>query len=188
MFYLSRAEQAALIVLVALLLAGAGVLTYAKGQHSAASTADQPIFVPSDSTQDRPILQTGAPSDGYVTGERATGIAAAGIRISEPAPKAQDLTPITHTQLRARKGRAEARQASDRSPGPGAGLISLNAATAKDLEALPGIGPVFAQRIVAYREKRKQQGARGFESKDELLNVPGIGPKRYAAIRSLVTL
>jgi competence protein ComEA len=56
------------------------------------------------------------------------------------------------------------------------------------LDALPGIGPVLAQRIIAYREQRKREGHRGFESKDELLNVPGIGPKRYTAVRALVSL
>jgi competence protein ComEA len=71
---------------------------------------------------------------------------------------------------------------------PKAGLISLNTASQKELETLPGIGPVYAGRIIAYREQRKREGRRGFEAKDELLNVPGIGPKRYAAIRDLVTL
>jgi competence protein ComEA len=66
--------------------------------------------------------------------------------------------------------------------------ISLNTASQKELEALPGIGPVLAQRIIAYREQRKREGHRGFESKDELLNVPGIGPKRYTAVRDLVSL
>jgi competence protein ComEA len=71
---------------------------------------------------------------------------------------------------------------------PAAGLISLNTASQQELERLPGIGPVLAERIVAHREQRRREGHRGFESKDELLNVAGIGPKRYAAIRDLVSL
>jgi competence protein ComEA len=58
----------------------------------------------------------------------------------------------------------------------------LNAATAKELEALPGIGPVYAQRIIAYREKSMRERGHGFLSTDELLNVRGIGPKRLAAL------
>jgi competence protein ComEA len=65
-------------------------------------------------------------------------------------------------------------------------VISLSRATAEDLEALPGIGPVLAGRIVQYRDRLKKESGRGFASVDELLNVPGIGPKRLAAIRDQV--
>jgi len=60
--------------------------------------------------------------------------------------------------------------------------LDINQATAEQLEALPGIGPVLAQRIVSYRER---QG--GFKSTKELLNVSGIGPKRFETIRDLIT-
>jgi len=61
--------------------------------------------------------------------------------------------------------------------------LDLNAASARQLEALPGIGPVLAQRIVDYRE-----GRGGFRSTAELRSVSGIGPKRMAAIERLVTV
>lgn len=60
-------------------------------------------------------------------------------------------------------------------------LLDINQATNEQLEALPGIGPVLAQRIIAYREKHG-----GFKSVNELRNISGIGPKRLAAIRDLV--
>jgi len=60
-------------------------------------------------------------------------------------------------------------------------VLDVNQATAEQLEALPGIGPVIARRIVDYREKHGL-----FKSVDELLNVNGIGPKRLAAIKDFV--
>lgn len=70
------------------------------------------------------------------------------------------------------------------SPGASSGTtVSLNTATPDQLEALPGIGPALAKRILDYRT---QHG--GFRSVDELQDVSGIGPKRFADLKSQVTL
>lgn len=61
------------------------------------------------------------------------------------------------------------------------GIISLNQATVEDLESLPGIGPVLAERIIAHRE---QIG--GFQQVEDLLQVPGIGEAKLASLRDLV--
>jgi competence protein ComEA len=61
--------------------------------------------------------------------------------------------------------------------------INLNQATAEELERLPEIGPATAQRIVEYRQ---QQGF--FHSPEDVLNVPGIGPKTLDAIREYITV
>jgi len=61
------------------------------------------------------------------------------------------------------------------------GVISINVATASDLESLPGVGPVLAERIVAFREENG-----GFEVVEDLLQVPGIGEAKLAAMRDLV--
>lgn len=61
------------------------------------------------------------------------------------------------------------------------GTIDLNAATADQLDALPGIGPVLAQKIVAYRTANGR-----FASVDQLREVSGIGESRYADLKSLV--
>jgi competence protein ComEA len=61
------------------------------------------------------------------------------------------------------------------------GPVNLNTATAADLDALPGIGPVLAQRIVTYRD---QQGR--FTSVEQLDDVPGIGPAIYDQLKTLV--
>lgn len=61
--------------------------------------------------------------------------------------------------------------------------INLNTATAEQLETLPGIGPSFAQAIIAERTKRN-----GFDSIDELRSVRGIGDRRFADLKPMVTL
>jgi competence protein ComEA len=62
-----------------------------------------------------------------------------------------------------------------------AGPVSLSTATAEQLDTLPGIGPVTAQKIVAYRA---QHGA--FTSVDGLDAIPGIGATRIAELQGLV--
>jgi competence protein ComEA len=61
--------------------------------------------------------------------------------------------------------------------------INLNTATAEQLEAIPGIGPVLAQRIIEYRQTHGR-----FQSVDELLEVRGIGAKRLENMRPYVTV
>jgi competence protein ComEA len=66
-------------------------------------------------------------------------------------------------------------------PPAGAGPVHLNTATVEQLDELPGVGPVTAQKIVDYRE---QHGA--FSSVDDLDAIPGIGPARLEQLRELV--
>jgi len=61
------------------------------------------------------------------------------------------------------------------------GLISLNRADVGQLEQLPGVGPVLAERIIAHRESNGP-----FRQVEDLLEVPGIGEAKLAAIRDLV--
>ena len=61
--------------------------------------------------------------------------------------------------------------------------INLNTASARELEALPEIGPVRAQAIVAYRS---EHGA--FRTVDELANVPNISPRMVDQMRHLVSV
>jgi competence protein ComEA len=63
------------------------------------------------------------------------------------------------------------------------GTVDLNAAGVAELDALPGIGPVLAQRIVDHRTRNGP-----FRSVGELDDVPGIGPAIAAALAELVTV
>jgi competence protein ComEA len=78
------------------------------------------------------------------------------------------------------RGRAGAVGASGGASSP-SGPVHLNSATIEQLDALPGVGPVTAQKIVDYRT---QHG--GFGSTDELDAVAGIGPARLSDLRPLV--
>ena len=61
------------------------------------------------------------------------------------------------------------------------GRVSLSSATRAELDALPGVGPVTAQKIVDYRTEHG-----GFRSVDDLDAIPGIGPARVDQLRELV--
>lgn len=61
--------------------------------------------------------------------------------------------------------------------------ISINAASVQDLESLPYIGSAKAEAIVQYRA---ENGA--FQSKDDLMNVKGIGPKILEKIKDQIDL
>jgi competence protein ComEA len=65
---------------------------------------------------------------------------------------------------------------------PNLELLNLNIATLEELEALPGIGPTLAQRIIDYRDQN------GFFAVEDLLNVPGIGQSTFDQIKDLVTV
>lgn len=115
-------------------------------------------------------------------------IAAAG----GPAPKAQLDTvnlaaPIADGEQILVPGRGAAgAAAAAASPPAAAGSsptapLDLNTATLEQLEALPGIGPVTAQKILDYRQAH---GA--FHSVTELQGVPGIGPAHMAQLKGLV--
>ena len=62
------------------------------------------------------------------------------------------------------------------------GRVSLSSATAAELDSLPGIGPVTAQKILDYRAEHG-----GFRSVEDLDAIPGIGPARVEQLRDVVS-
>jgi competence protein ComEA len=76
---------------------------------------------------------------------------------------------------------AQAGGAATGGPAAPQGPVRLSTATLEQLDALPGIGPVTAQKILDYRQENG-----GFASVDELDAVPGIGPARMEQLREVV--
>ncbi|MFR8001456.1 MAG: ComEA family DNA-binding protein [Hydrogeniiclostridium sp.] len=62
-------------------------------------------------------------------------------------------------------------------------VLSINRASAEELDTLPGIGPSLAQAILEYREEHG-----GFSTLEELMEVPGIGEKIFAELKDQIVL
>lgn len=63
------------------------------------------------------------------------------------------------------------------------GRVAVNRATPSELENLPGVGPVLAERIVSYRDENGP-----FREVEDLLDVPGIGESKLSSLRDLVRI
>ena len=114
-----------------------------------------------------------------------TPIEAAGGLAAEADPASVNLAAVVTDGQQIAVGRpACVRRRRQRGrPGAPAGLVNLNTATVAELDGLPGIGPVLAQRIVDHRTSSGP-----FGSVEELDDVPGIGPSIAAELAGLVTV
>jgi competence protein ComEA len=102
-----------------------------------------------------------------------------GVNLAAPVADGQQvLVPRHGAAVAAGAGAASGGAAAGGAP---AAPVSLSSASAEQLDALPGVGPVTAQKIVTYRQ---EHGA--FRSVDELDAISGIGPSRIADLRGLV--
>jgi competence protein ComEA len=71
----------------------------------------------------------------------------------------------------------------DENSNTNADLVNINTATLDELDALPGIGPTTAQKIIDYRDENGS-----FLSIEDILNVSGIGPATFDEIKDLITV
>jgi competence protein ComEA len=118
--------------------------------------------------------------------ERAGGATAkadlALINLAAPVADGQQVVvPARAPPAAAGGGAADGAEGAARGSGIASGPVHLNTATLEQLDSLPGVGPVTAQKILQYRE---EHGA--FTSVRELDAIPGIGPARLAQMSELV--
>jgi competence protein ComEA len=66
---------------------------------------------------------------------------------------------------------------------PSQGTVDINTASAEELQRLPGVGPAMAARILAFR-----QSAGRFRKIEDLMEVSGIGPKKFAKMKRFVRI
>lgn len=115
----------------------------------------------------------------------ADAVAAAGGFLPEADPASVNLAAVVTDgeQIAIGLPGAPAASRGGGPPSPSGGRVHLNTATAAELDSLPGIGPVLAERIVAYRDAEGP-----FRSVDQLDDVPGIGPTIAAELADLVVV
>jgi competence protein ComEA len=112
----------------------------------------------------------------------AAAVEAAGGLLPEADPASVNLAAVVTDGQQIVVGAPGVAAEADLAGAGSGGLLNLNSATVAELDALPGVGPVLAQRIVEHRERGP------FASVDELDDVPGIGPARAAELAQLVTV
>jgi competence protein ComEA len=93
------------------------------------------------------------------------------------APREQSAA-VTETSIAGLSNAPRSTQVPSRST---LATLDLNRASEQELEALPGIGPVLAERIVEYRQARGT-----FRDVEQLRKVKGIGKKKFERVRTLV--
>lgn len=196
---LSRRELVGLVVIIAVVLAGA-VLWYAR-------SLPRPVAIRSDLQRPAPAAVASASAGPsvllvHVAGRvRRPGVYEfrAGDRVVDAVQaaggprKGADLdalnlaAPLTDGEQVLVPARGPSGGASGVPGAPGAtaspGLLNINTASESDLEGLSGIGPVLAQRIIDYRTEHGP-----FSSVDGLLDVSGIGPATLDEFRDQVTV
>jgi competence ComEA-like helix-hairpin-helix protein len=163
----ARRELWLLLALAAMLLAGLGVREWRAGFPALAERVerfdrDDPIEPPPPT----PPREPRAPRRGG--------------RPAEAADASRE--PVGPSPSR-RAPQAAAGPATDAPAAPDPRPLDLNAASVEQIARLPGVGPGLARRIVEERDRRGR-----FESPEALRGVLGLGPKKLAALRDLVTI
>lgn len=193
-FVLARRQAVAAALAVALALALAGRVLLHAGAPQQARVMAPPAAVPvttAPSTRFIVHVVGAVRRPGLYRLEEGARVQDAVSRAGGPSRKA-DLAlinlaaPLADGQQivvprRGAAGAAAAGGAAGAGTPGAAGPVHLNSATLEQLDALPGVGPVTAQKILAYRQEHGP-----FTSVDELDAVSGIGPARLDTLRDLV--
>ena len=111
------------------------------------------------------------------SGGAASGVDLAGLNLARPLTDGEQvLVGVTPPP-----GSATTIGPAGAGAGPSGGIVDLNSASAEQLEELPGVGPVLAQRILEFRTSNGR-----FTSVDELREVTGIGERTFADLQDRV--
>ena len=189
----SRSELL-LVVLLGLAVVGSGVLVIVRSSEPPAPVVQRVAATPEAGVTPSPVKQVVVHVSGQVAapgvyelpeGSRVQdALAAAGGPLAEGDANALNLAAVLVDGQKVtipKPGEAvpDGVGTADGMPG---GKVNLNTATADQLEELPGVGPVLAERIVTHRAKRQ------FTSPRQLMEVSGFGPKKYEALKDQITV
>ena len=184
---MGRTQALALGLIIAAVLVGAGL--GGLGDPAPVESTPSTVATASSGTEAFPVYVSGwVTTPGVVQMVEgaivADAVAAAGGALEEALLDeinlARPLVDGDHVQI---PGPGDSIAATSGGGEGSSGLISLNQADASLLEDLPGVGPVLAERIVAHREANGP-----FETVEDLLEVPGIGEAKLAAMRDSIAV
>ena len=130
---------------------------------------------------------------GRVLGKPPVAALTVAAQTSEPAPIDSSVSdppagadPITTAEPTKSSGHSRSGSGGGASPkfkNPGDGIVNINTAGPEELQKLPGVGPSTAQKFIDYRTQIGR-----FASVDQVQDIKGIGPKKFAKLRPFITL
>ena len=192
----SRSELL-LVVLLGLAIVGTGAVVVLRSSDPPAPPVERVAARPEASTSPSPATQVMVHVSGQVNkpgvyqlaeGSRVQdAVAAAGGPLGESDANALNLAAVVADGQKVtvpKPGEAVPVDAglSGEAGAPG-GKVNLNLASPAQLEELPGVGPVLAERIAAHRQTKGR-----FTSPRQLMEVSGFGPKKYESLKDQITV
>ncbi|MGH2399200.1 MAG: helix-hairpin-helix domain-containing protein [bacterium] len=174
----TRPEQLVVLIAAAAVIAGSAVLLAARRPAPSIRVFEQSpqteLIVQVDGAVVRPGLYKVRPGSRAADAVEAAG----GFAVTADRAVVNQARPLRDGERLTVPHRSAAAQPPDSDP-----RVDLNRAAARDLEALPGIGPVLARRIVAHRERHGP-----FLRLEDLLQVEGIGPRMLERLRAGIVI
>jgi competence protein ComEA len=191
----SRSELL-LVVLLGLAIVGTGLVVILRSSDPPAPPLERVAARPEASASPSPAAQVVVHVSGQVNkpgvyqlpeGSRVQdAVAAAGGPLAESDANALNLAAVVADGQKVtvpKPGEAVVDPGASPDPGSPPGKVNLNLATPTQLEELPGVGPVLAERIVAHRQTKGR-----FTSPRQLMEVSGFGPKKYESLKDQIAV